>query len=209
MDGEGNRTSQTIGGVTTSFTLNDDDELTATSGGFTNSYSYNANGEQTGRTLSGTAYTLEYDYEGQLTQITQGQNTTDFVDDALGRRCSRKAGGTTTVFCYAGDAILLEKQGSSFTGVYTYGNALLRRNSEYPLYDGHGSERTVPSSNQTVTGSINYEAFGQTAGASGSSDSPSMYAGAWGYRTVGDAERRAAAREPSTQITSGGEMRLW
>ena len=83
--------------------------------------------------------------------------------------------------------MLLEKQGQNFTGVYTYGNALLRRNSEYPLYDGHGSERTVTASNQSVTGTINFEAFGQTAGTTGSSSSPYMYAGAWGYRTDGDA----------------------
>jgi RHS repeat-associated protein len=196
LDGEGNRTSQTIGANTTSFTLNDDYELTATSGGFANSYSYNANGEQTGRTLNGAAHTLGYDYEGQLTQITQGQNTTDPrqrhpgagpVYDALGCRYSRTAGGTTTVFYYAGNQVLLEKQGDTFTAAYTHGNALLRRNSEYPLYDGHGSERTVTNGSETVTGTINFEAFGQTAGSTGSSSSPYMYAGAWGYRTDGDA----------------------
>ena len=69
----GNRTSQTVGSTTTNFTLNTDDELTATTTGFVNSYSYNYNGEQTGRTLSGTAWTLPYDYEGQLTStVTAG-----------------------------------------------------------------------------------------------------------------------------------------
>jgi YD repeat-containing protein len=53
LDGVGNRTSQTVGMTTTNFTLNSDDELTATSGGFINSYTYNANGEQTNRPLSG------------------------------------------------------------------------------------------------------------------------------------------------------------
>jgi len=83
--------------------------------------------------------------------------------------------------------VLLEKQGDTFTAAYTHGNALLRRNSEYPLYDGHGSERTVTNGSETVTGTINFEAFGQTAGTTGSSSSPYMYAGAWGYRTDGDA----------------------
>ncbi len=86
-----------------------------------------------------------------------------------------------------GSAILQEKQGGTFTAAYTHGNALLRRNSECPLYDGHGSERTVTNGSQTVTGTINFEAFGQTVGTSGSSDSPYMYAGSWGYRTDGDA----------------------
>jgi len=93
----------------------------------------------------------------------------------------------------AADHVLVETssdlygQGETFTGVYTYGNSLLRRNSEYPLYDGHGSERTVTASSQSVSGTINFEAFGQTAGSTGSSSSPYMYAGAWGYRTDGDA----------------------
>ncbi|MCW3100318.1 MAG: repeat-containing protein, partial [Chthonomonadaceae bacterium] len=88
VDAVGNRTSQTIGTQTTAFTLNSDDELTATSsstGGFVNSYSYNANGEQTGRTLSGTAYTLAYDYDGQLLSTSVGGSTqSSFAYDATG-----------------------------------------------------------------------------------------------------------------------------
>ncbi|MCX6360085.1 MAG: hypothetical protein NT029_09770, partial [Armatimonadetes bacterium] len=187
LDGVGNRTAQTVGGNTTSFTLNADDELTATSGGFTNSYSYNANGEQTGRTLGGTAYSLSYDYDGQLTQITQGQTSTDFAYDALGRRFSRTAGGTTTEFVYGAGGMALEKQGGSYTQAYTQANGLLRRGTEYPLFDGHGSERTVTNSSQTVTGAVNYEAFGQAVGTTGSSANPYMYAGDWGYRNDGDA----------------------
>jgi RHS repeat-associated protein len=187
VDGVGNRTAQTVGGNSTSFTLNTDDELTATSGGFTNSYTYNANGEQTGRTLGGTATSLSYDYDGQLTQITQGQTSTDFAYDALGRRFSRTAGGATTEFVYGAGGMALEKQGGTYTQACSVGNGLLRRGSEYPLFDGHGSERTVTNSSQTVTGSVNFEAFGQVAGSSGSSASPYMYAGDWGYRTDGDA----------------------
>ncbi len=168
VDGVGNRTAQTVGGNSTSFTLNSDDELTATSGGFTNSYTYNANGEHTGRTLGGTATSLSYDYDGQLTQITQGQTSTDFAYDALGRRFSRTAGGATTEFIYGAGGMALEKQGGSYTQAYSVGNGMLRRGSEYPLFDGHGSERTVTNSSQTVTGSVNFEAFGQVAGSSGS-----------------------------------------
>ncbi len=148
---------------------------------------YNANGEQTGRTLGGTAYSLSYDYDGQLTQITQGQTSTDFAYDALGRRFSRTAGGTTTEFVYGAGGLALEKQGGTYTQAYSVGNGLLRRGSEYPLFDGHGSERTVTNSSQTVTGSVNFEAFGQVAGSTGSSSNPYMYVGDWGYRNDGDA----------------------
>ena len=56
-----------MGGVTTTYAYDNDDELTGTSGGFVNSYGYNANGDQTTRTLSGTSYSLTYDYDDQLT----------------------------------------------------------------------------------------------------------------------------------------------
>ena len=176
MDAVGNRTSQTVGTATTAFTLNSDAELTATSsstGGFVNSYSYNANGEQTGRTLSGTAYTLAYDYDGQLLSTTTGGSTqSSFVYDAAGRRVSRTNGGTTTKFCYGAGQILAEKQGSTTTAVYTYGNSLLRKDSETPLFDGGGHERTVTNGSQTVTGAINFDGFGSTVGSTGSSSSP-------------------------------------
>jgi RHS repeat-associated protein len=179
--------TQTVGGTSTSFTYSNDDELTATSGGFTNSYSYNANGEQTGRTLSGTAYSLSFDYDGQLTQITQGSSTTSFAYDATGRRYSRTSGGTTTTFQYAGSQVLLEKQGSTTTATYTYGNALIRKDGEVPLFDGLGSERTVTDSNQSVTGTLTTEGFGQTVATTGSSTNPYMFAATSGYRNDGDA----------------------
>ena len=39
--------------------------------------------------------------------------------------------------------ILLEDQGGTTTAAYTYGNALIRKDGETPLFDGLGSERTV------------------------------------------------------------------
>jgi len=187
LDGVGNRTSETLGGVTTTLNYDADDELTSTSGGIVNSYGYNANGEQTSRTLSGTAYSLSFDYDGQLTSITQGSNTTSFSYDALNRRVSRTAGGVTTNFQYDDESVLLEKQGSSTTATYTYGNALIRKDGEYPLFDGLGSERTVTNSSQTVTGTVNYDSFSNTVGTTGSSSDPYMFAATWGYRSDGDA----------------------
>jgi len=187
VDGVGNRTSQTKGGTTTTFTYSTDDELTATSGGFANSYSYNANGEQTNRTLSGTSHTLAYDYDGQLTSIVVGGNTTSFVYDGLGRRYSRAAGGTTTKFLYGPGGINLEVVGTTVTATYTHGNALLRKDSEYPMFDGLGSERTIRDGSQNSVGSITFEGFGATITSSGSSASAYMFAGTSGYRNDGDA----------------------
>jgi RHS repeat-associated protein len=156
-----------------------------------NSYSYNANGEQTNRTLAGTSHTLAWDYDGQLLSSTVGGVATTFTYDALGRRLTRASGGTTTQFLSTGDAgdyqVWLEAVGSTVTSQYSYGNALVRKDSEYPLYDGLGSERTVTNGSQTVTGTLNLDAFGQLAGSTGSSTNPYMYAATSGYRNDGDA----------------------
>jgi RHS repeat-associated protein len=96
-------------------------------------------------------------------------------------------GGANQTTEYDTRPALLEKQRSAVAAAHTWGSGLVRRNSEYPLYDGHGSERTVTDGSETVTGTVNFEAFGQTVGSTGSSSSPYMYAGNWGYRTDGDA----------------------
>ncbi len=183
VDGVGNRTSSTTGGVTTAYAYDSDDALTATSGGFVNSYGYNANGDQTTRTLAGASYALTYDYDDQLTS-TGGAS---FTYDAGGRRVSRTSGGVTTNFLFDGGSVLLEKQGSSTTATYTYGNALIRKDGETPLLDGLGSERTVTNSGQSVAASLTLSAFGQTVASTGSSTSAYQFGATSGYRSEGDA----------------------
>src|SRR5256886_1350815 len=107
--------------------------------------------------------------------------------DALGRRITRTAGGVTRRFIYGPGGILLEKENTTYPRVYTYGNALVRMNSEYPLMDGLGSERTVTDGTQAVQGTATYEGFGQTVATTGSSSNPYMFAATSGYRADGDA----------------------
>ncbi|MCX6359226.1 MAG: hypothetical protein NT029_05455 [Armatimonadetes bacterium] len=98
----------------------------------------NANGEQTGRTLGGTAYSLSYDHGGQLTQIIHGQTTTDFAYDALGRRFSRTAGGTTTEFLHGAGGMVPEKQGGSYTQATRWATACCAAAPRSPCSTGTG-----------------------------------------------------------------------
>ena len=94
-----------------------------------------------------------------------------------------------------------ESQGGTITATYAYGNGLLRKDGEYPLFDGQGNERTVTNSGQTVTGTINYDAFGNTVGSTGSSASSYMYGADSGYRSDGDAGLKyVAARYYDSKI---------
>jgi RHS repeat-associated protein len=172
-----------VGGVTTSFTYDADAELTSTSGGFVNSYVYDLDGEQTSRKLSGVTTALTWDFDNQL--LSAGSSS--FTYDAEGRRMTRTAGGVTTSFLYDGASVLLEKQGSTTTATYTYGNALVRKDGETPLFDGLGSERTVTNTSGAVQGTLTMTAFGQAVASTGSSTDPYEFAATSGYRNDGDA----------------------
>ncbi|MDE2125528.1 MAG: hypothetical protein KGJ62_02965 [Armatimonadetes bacterium] len=116
-----------------------------------------------------------------------GTAVTGFGYDALGRRVSRAASGTTTSTQYAGGAPVTEMQGSTFTAAYTVGNDLLRRNGEYPAFDGLGSARAETNSSGTATATQDFDAFGNTIASSGSTSSPYNFAGDWAYQSDGDA----------------------
>ena len=118
---------------------------------------------------------------------TTGTATTSYATDAIGRRVSRTAGGTTTAFQYSGDNVLLEKQGATTTATYTYGNALIRKDGETPLYDGLGTARAETSSAQAVTFTQTPDAFGNRIATTGSTGSSYGFAATSGYRNDGDA----------------------
>jgi RHS repeat-associated protein len=183
VDGAGQRTSETVGGATTTFTYDADAELTSTSGGFVNSYVYDLDGEQTSRKLSGVTTALTWDFDNQLTSA----GSASFTYDATGRRMTRTAGGVTANFLYDGNEVLLERQGSTTTATYTYGNALVRKDGETPLFDGLGSERTVTNTSGAVQGTLTMTAFGQAVASTGSSTDPYEFAATSGYRNDGDA----------------------
>jgi RHS repeat-associated protein len=73
------------------------------------------------------------------------------------------------------------------TATYTYGNALVRKDGETPLFDGLGSERTVTNTAGTVQGTLTMTAFGQAVASTGSSTDPYEFAATSGYRNDGDA----------------------
>ena len=76
---------------------------------------------------------------------------------------------------------------SCTTATYTYGNALVRKDGEYPMFDGLGSQRTTTNSSGILTGTATFEAFGTTVATNNGSHSPYQFAATSGYRTDGDA----------------------
>jgi len=180
----GNRESETLIGNLITYGYDSDDELLSAGN---NSYTYDADGDRISETVNGVTTAFGYDYDNQLVSITTGSNVVGYAYDALGRRVSRTAGGVTTTSLFDGGRVILEAQGGTVTGTYTYGVSLIRRNGEFFLYDGLGSARTFTNASGVVTAVAIYDGFGNTVATFGSTSSPYQFGATSGYRNDGDA----------------------
>jgi hypothetical protein len=71
----------------------------AVTAAYSNTYGYDGNGNQVTRVISGTTYTLEYDYENRLTAVKQGSTVLgEFVYDVDGQRVVGTVDGETVVY---------------------------------------------------------------------------------------------------------------
>ncbi|MFD1674143.1 polymorphic toxin type 8 domain-containing protein [Alicyclobacillus fodiniaquatilis] len=99
-DLHGNITKKTVGSTTTTYTYDNDDELTAVND---QTYTYNADGELTGDGK----YAYKWNSLGELTEVdnaSTGDPVATYTYDALGRRISETASGQTTQFFYQGQS---------------------------------------------------------------------------------------------------------
>ncbi|MFE3579973.1 polymorphic toxin-type HINT domain-containing protein [Streptomyces vinaceus] len=73
-------------------------DTTGPGGSRTESYTYDAAGNTKTRTLQGNTQTLEWDASNQLTKVTKGAETTEFVYDAGGNRLIKREPSGTTLY---------------------------------------------------------------------------------------------------------------
>ena len=97
----------------------------------------------------------------------------------------RISGGVTTTSIYDGGRVILKVQSGTYTGTYTYGVSLIRRNGESFQYDDLGSARTFTNASGVVTAAATYDGYGNTVATSGSTSSPSQFGATSNYRNDG------------------------
>lgn len=102
----------------------------AVTGAFGNSYGYDAEGNQTSRTIAGTAYTQSFDYDNRLLGVAGGSVSAAFLYDAEGNRVKGTVAGITTVY---------------LAGVYEYQNGAVTK-----YYEGGALRRTGYTSDNGV-----------------------------------------------------------
>ncbi|GEM_PF-3339778 len=150
------------------------------------SFTYDAAGRTTAVTVGNDTTTLAYDYESRITQITYpDQSTNTFSNNGLDTRVSKvDSTGTRTYLRdgpYVTDPVLSD-------GAATYTPAISERRSSATTFYHTGIKNGDSQTNtsESLTASIQYDAFGNVASSSGTWSGPFAYGGPYGYQSDPD-----------------------
>ncbi|MFE9887617.1 RHS repeat-associated core domain-containing protein [Streptomyces scopuliridis] len=139
-------------------------------GGTAKSYAYDEQGNTTKRySPTGTAQSLTWDIEGELTRLTEGTKTTDYLYDANGDLLIRR-GPSKSVLYLAGQELHYDTAAKKFTAqrYYAAGDITAVRTEtslSWMVDDHHGTaSMTVDATTQAVTRRYT-KPFGETRGA--------------------------------------------
>ena len=186
-DAFGNRLLKEEDGVTTSYTYNANDQLiTETAPGTVLTYTYDANGNTIEKDDGANSVSYTYGFENRLTAVNHGGGITTYQYDVDGIRVASQTGTDATHFIvdinrpYA--QVLEERDGPGNLLVsYVYGNDLIRqrRNSGvfYYHYDGHQSTRNLTDSEEVITDTSTYDAFGGVIAQEGETENSYLFSG--------------------------------
>ena len=175
-DSVGNRISQTLNGVTTSYSYNaTNNELKSSSTmGTSISYSYDLNGNLASKTVNTSpAFVYAWDAANRLIKVTSGSVLQGaYAYDGMGRRVE-SVEATTTLYAYSGTESLYELVPgvSSSDFIYVTGMRIVRvsgTTTNYYHTDALGSTRLVTDGSKKILFSDNYQPYGQDNLSSGS-----------------------------------------
>ncbi len=98
-DAAGNRISETVNGVTTTYVTNNVNEYTSsTTNGVTTTYQYDADGNLIAQTVGGSTTTYTFNELNELTAVNGPSVTASYGYDPLGNLISQTVNGVTTNF---------------------------------------------------------------------------------------------------------------
>lgn len=173
-DANSNRSSQTVNGVTTTYSHNAADQLTA-AGSVT--YSYDGNGNETGSS-AGRSFT--YNPKDQVTSATPAGGSAISMSYSGTGQFDRVSAGTTT---YTDSGLGLTRENSTSYTRDVGGLLLSQRTSSgtsYYLLDGVGSVAAVTDGAGNLAATYRYAPFGAPVASTGSLANPWRWLGGLG-----------------------------
>ena len=181
-DKVGNRVFETVNGVSTAYTIDDNDRLVQTGG---NLYTHDANGNTLTQTLDGVVTTYSYNAKNELIGSNESGQATAYLYNIDGIRIGK--GDATGQTLYTVDTnrdyaqVLAEATNGTTVVNYTYGDDLISQRrgtitSTYH-YDGLGSTRALSDGTGNLTDTYDYEAFGEVLNQTGATENNYLFTG--------------------------------
>ncbi len=203
----GDLTAVDDSGATTSYSSNDDNEITQAGSA---TYTYDANGNLASVTDSGGTTTYGFNDLNQLKSITSPDGTvTSFQYSPLGFLVGENVGGTQTsdlVDPAGGGNVVASYNGSgSLIADYTYGLGLVNQTGPsgtgYYDFDVSGNTVGLTGSSGSYVNQYSYLPFGETTTVSAALPNPFTFAGQFGVMQIGTNlfSMRARVYTPATQ----------
>ncbi len=180
-DRVGNRLYETVNGVQTAYSYDNNDRLLLSGGTV---FTYDNQGNTLTQTLDGAVTSYSYNRQHELISQIQAGVTTNFAYNADGIRNAKADSTTTTNFLIDNNLsyaqVIREDNGSQVIS-YTYGDDLINQTDNgtisYFHYDGLGSTRALSNASGVLTDSYDYEAFGEVLNQTGSTENNYLFAG--------------------------------
>lgn len=185
FDKVGNRLSEEVDGVVTTYQYDANDRLLRESGGRQVSYQYDANGNTIAEQTAKGSSVYSYDDANRLIAAATPTASLSFSYDASGIRRSRTENGVTTRYLVDPNRAYAQVLSESIDGVeqvrYTHGHHLLsqRRGGELRYFhqDGLGSTRALSDAAGTLTDHYAYHAYGELDRQTGSTANAYLFTG--------------------------------
>lgn len=177
FDAVGNRLTQTVNGVLTEYTYDDNDRLLSAG---VNTYTYDANGNTLVAVLDGDTIEYSYNSKNQLIEMENSAGTTQYAYNISGIRT--QAGDTQFIVdsnrSYA--QVLIEERAAGDV-IYSYGDDLISQTrsgeTHFYHYDGLGSTRALSDELGVVSDTYDYQAFGEILNQTGATENSYLYTG--------------------------------
>ncbi len=186
-DAFGNRLTKTDDGVTTVYEYDKNNRLTSDG---TYTYSYDNNGNTLSKTSATDSETYSYDYENRLVEVkkTSAAETSyvKYLYNANGVKVGMDANGKISKYLVDINrdySMIIEEtdEDGSIIVKYVYGDDLISQEREgavsYYHYDGTGSTRALTDTDENITDTYDYDAFGNIISKTGTTINEFLFTG--------------------------------
>ncbi len=186
-DDAGNRISETVNGVLTTYAVNNVNEyVSSTTSGLTTNYQYDADGNLIAQTTGSSTISYTYNVFNQLTSVSGPGQSATYSYDPLGNLVGQTVNGASSTFQVDpnGNLVAAFDNSGNLQAHYTYGIGLISQVSasgtDYYDFNLQGSTIGMTNAAGSYDNTYTYMPFGTVLTSSGSVPNPFQFVGQFG-----------------------------